>query len=161
VRNYYIELLEGCLVKKTSRNPPHDSTLQRLFRKLWPLLPDGWDLRIRMAIALDRSEPEPDAAIVREGDYDTAHPTSTDIACVAEVSDSSLSIDRSLKTQIYADAGIPVYLIVNVCERCAELYELPVGSVYTRIARFAEADALPLPVAGRVLTLAVEDLLPR
>src|SRR5215470_17301210 len=60
-----LELLEGYLVHKMSRNPPHDGTLQLLQEILAPVLPAGWRLRIQSAITLPDSEPEPDGAVAR------------------------------------------------------------------------------------------------
>ena len=70
--------------------------------------------------ALDTSEPEPDVAIVPTGDYHREHPSE---AClIIEVAQSSLRLDRGQKQRIYAQAGVPEYWIVNVPERCIEVY---------------------------------------
>src|SRR3954451_24966564 len=58
-----LELLEGYLVHKMSRNPPHDGTLQLLLLALQLVLPAAWCLRLQSAITLADSEPEPDVAI--------------------------------------------------------------------------------------------------
>jgi Uma2 family endonuclease len=111
-----LELLEGYLVHKMSRNPPHDAAIQKGTRKWIRVLPPGWDLRVQSAITLPESEPEPDFAIVR-GDanaYLTRHPIAADVGLVVEVSDSTLPGDRDDKGRIYARAGIPCYWIVNV-----------------------------------------------
>src|SRR5438552_2158980 len=60
-----VELLEGCIVDKMPHNPPHDGTINRINRRLIPILPDGWLLRVQSAITLARSEPEPDLVIVQ------------------------------------------------------------------------------------------------
>src|SRR5436309_14098989 len=61
-----LELIEGYLVLKMARNPPHDGTIHRAFKKLAPLLLAGWDIRIQSALTLADSEPEPDLAVVKE-----------------------------------------------------------------------------------------------
>src|SRR5204863_6593776 len=61
-----LELIEGYLVLKMSRNPPHDGTLHRALKRLTTVLPVGWDIRVQSAVTLIDSEPEPDLAIVRE-----------------------------------------------------------------------------------------------
>ena len=38
-----LELLEGYLVHKMTRNAPHDGTLHRLLRFLSRMVPDGWE----------------------------------------------------------------------------------------------------------------------
>ena len=75
-----------------------------------------------------RDEPEPDAAIVRGSveDHTEHHPYASDILCIIEVADSSLSRDRGYKMQLYANAGIAMYVIVNLIDRVVEIYEQPV-----------------------------------
>src|SRR5207249_5993402 len=90
-----VELLDGWIVSKMPRNPPHDATIdiaQEVFRSV---LPAGWRLRVQSAITTDSSEPEPDLAIVRgpAERYLSNHPKPPDIAVVIEVADSSLAQD--------------------------------------------------------------------
>lgn len=63
-----VELLDGYLVEKPPRNPPHDVTLQRLTKRLIRLGLVGWEVRIQSAVSFQESEPEPDAALVRGDD---------------------------------------------------------------------------------------------
>src|SRR3954467_9380550 len=74
-----LELLEGYLVHKMSRNPPHDWVIQCLNRILIRVLLSGWDVRVQSAITLSDSEPEPAFAIVRANDYRTRHPVPNEI----------------------------------------------------------------------------------
>ena len=124
-----LELLEGYLVHKMTRNAPHDGTLHRLLRFLSRMVPDGWEVRCQAAVTLSDSEPEPDLAIVRmdAGDYMQHHPAPADIALVIEVADSSLDGDRADKYRIYARAGIREYWIVNLVDTQIEVYSSPVG----------------------------------
>ena len=80
------------------------------------------------------SEPEPDLAIVRVGRYDQRHPAANGIAVVVEISDSSLARDRSTKQRIYAAAGVPRYLIVNIGSGVMEEYTDPVSDPEIRYA---------------------------
>src|SRR5262245_28451011 len=117
-----LELIEGYLVHKMSRSPPHNGTLRKVEKRLSRLLPAGWEVCIQSGITLADSEPEPDLAVVREdpAEYITRHPGPADIGLVIEVADSSLPSDRSDKARIYARAGIAVYWIVNVSDRQIE-----------------------------------------
>src|SRR5262249_34402061 len=91
-----LELLEGYVVVKMPRNPPHDGTSQGLQKRVFRLLPSGWDLRVQSAITLSDSEPEPDLVVVRgdETHYKHRHPGPADIGLIVEVADSSLDRDR-------------------------------------------------------------------
>jgi Uma2 family endonuclease len=71
------------------------------------------------------SEPEPDVSIVRRADAasDTSHPATASL--VFEVAGESLQKDRLTKSALYAGAGIPEYVIVNVDEGCLEVHRDP------------------------------------
>lgn len=128
-----LELLDGYLVHKMSRNPPHDAAIQKIVKRLFRALPPDWDLRIQCAVTLSRSEPEPDLAVVRgdETRYLTNHPGSADCGLVIEVADSTLDGDRIDKGRIYAEAGITCYWIVNLVDRQIEVYTQPSGATAT------------------------------
>src|SRR5947209_5082210 len=90
-----VELLNGRIVEKMARNPPHDAALQRLMNALMRMLPESYSLRSQSALALTSSAsvPEPDLAVVIGPDsrYDTVHPGPSDTVLVVEISDSSLA----------------------------------------------------------------------
>ncbi len=163
-----VELLENYVVLKMPRNPPHDSTLQRMLRPLLRAVPAGWDLRIQAAVALADSQPEPDFALVRgsAADYEARHPGPADVGLVIEVADSSLLRDQRDKTRIYARGGIPCYWIVNLIDRRIEVYTQPTGPApvpaYVSVQTYHAGDAVPLILDGvAVGTVAAADLLPK
>jgi Uma2 family endonuclease len=152
-----LELLRGYLVHKMSRNPPHDSTLQRLTWLLPRHVPADWSVRIQSAVTLADSEPEPDGAIVR-GDiraFDTRHPGPADFGIVIEVSDSTLDGDREDKGSIYAEAGIPEYWIVNLVDRQIEVHTAPGpspdGHRYTARQDYPPGTRVPLRLDGTLV----------
>jgi Uma2 family endonuclease len=161
-----LELLDGYLVHKMSRNPPHDAAIQKGTKKWLRLLPAGWDLRVQSAITLAESEPEPDFAIVRgdENAYVARHPGAADVGLVVEVSDSTLLGDRDDKGSIYARAGIVCYWIVNLVDRQIEVYTLPSGPVanpgFGQRIDYRGSDSISLLLGGTTLQVAVQDLLP-
>src|SRR5579872_4886321 len=87
-----LELLEGYLVHKMARNPPHDGTMHQVLDVLGAHLPVGWKARTQSALTLSDSEPEPDLAVVRKdaNGYRTRHPSPADAGLLIEVSDSTL-----------------------------------------------------------------------
>jgi Uma2 family endonuclease len=162
-----LELLDGYLVHKMSRNPPHDAAIQKILKRLFRILPPDWDLRIQSAITLSHSEPEPDLAVVRgdETRYLTNHPGPTDVGLVIEVADSTLDSDRADKGRIYAEAGIVYYWIVNLVARQIEVYTLPSGATATpafgQRQDYRMGDDVPLLLdAAIVANIPVRDLLP-
>jgi Uma2 family endonuclease len=162
-----LELLEGYLVHKTSRNPPHDNSLHLTLRTLLRVMPPNWVLRIQSAITLSDSEPEPDLAAVRgdERRYAARHPGPGDVSIVIEVSDSTLPGDRDDKGRIYAAAGIPYYWIINLVDRQVEVYTSPSGpTVHPGFAQrvvYRVGDHIPFVLDGAVVAqVAVQDLRP-
>ena len=145
-----LELLEGYLVHKMAPDPPHDVAIQKTNKCLVRLALPGWDVRCQCAITLDKSEPEPDFALVRgdETAYLARHPGPADIGLVIEVSDSTLPGDRDDKGRIYARAGIPIYWIVNVRDHWVEVYSAPSGDIYGKRVDFGVEQAIPLLLDG-------------
>ncbi|BAZ15977.1 hypothetical protein NIES4071_78500 [Calothrix sp. NIES-4071] len=122
-----VELLEGWIIEKMPKNPPHRVANKLVRDALEQIVPIGWYVDAQEPITLEDSEPEPDVVIVRgtTRDYTERHPGSEDLALVVEVADSTLERDRSYKKRIYARAGIPIYWIVNLIEQQIEVYTEP------------------------------------
>jgi Uma2 family endonuclease len=106
-----IELLDGWLVYKMSKKPPHSFATQNLRVILEKLLPPGWFVNVQEPVTTETSEPEPDIAVVRgeRRDYRTRHPGPADVGLVVEVSDASLDRDQKWKKNLYAEARIVLY----------------------------------------------------
>jgi Uma2 family endonuclease len=167
-----VELLEGWLITKMPRNPPHDVAVGLTEQEIRSRLPTTWITRGQSAVTTDDSEPEPDVAVVRGPlrRYSNQHPTPADTALTVEVSDSTLQRDRTIKLRLYARAGIAVYWIVNLVDRQVEVYTNPTGPVapgsgteptYANRQDFLPGSAVPLNVPGQPPCLIpVQDLLP-
>lgn len=128
-----VELLEGYVVLKMARNPPHDSTIQRVQRTIYRFLPAGWDLRVQSAVTLSDSVPEPDFALVR-GDhrtYMTRHPSPADIGLIVEVANTSLDRDIEEKSEVYARSGIVAYWVIDVANSLVHVFGRPSGPAPT------------------------------
>jgi hypothetical protein len=162
-----VELLEGWIVPKMGRNPPHDVAIVCVQEALRPLLPAGWHTRVQSGITTAESEPEPDLAAVRGAarDYLTRHPGPQDAALLVEVADSSLLHDRRNKGRAYAQADIAVYWIVNLVDSQVEVYTDPSGPApnptYRQRQDYGITDAVPCLIDGQSIgPIPVRDLLP-
>jgi hypothetical protein len=96
------------------------------------------------------------------GDYPDRHPDPRDVSCIIEVADSSLQIDRTVKLEIYARAGIPWYLNVNLVDRAIEVYGDPNRRTgrYRERSTVARAGRVRIPAArGRALTVSVKQII--
>ncbi len=162
-----VELLDGYLVVKMTKNPPHSKSVGRVRRRLEAVLPPGWYLRIQDAITLATSEPEPDLAVARgdEDRYGDRHPGPADVPLVVEVADTTLARDRGPKKRLYAAAGIPVYWIVDLEHRRLAVYSRPSGAQdrpdYLDCDEYGPDDEAPVVIEGREAgRIRVGDLLP-
>src|SRR5205085_4473396 len=79
-----VELLEGVIVYKMPRNPPHDATIGKVDLCLRARMPAGWTPRIQCAITTVDSEPEPDFVLARgtPDDYMQRHPNPGELGLV-------------------------------------------------------------------------------
>jgi Uma2 family endonuclease len=160
-----VELIEGRIVAKMPKSPPHQVGSEKTRRAIERLLPAGWHARVEGPVRIPnrQSEPEPDVSVVR-GDieeYVDRHPEPENIALVVEVSKSSVYDDRAL-APTYAGGGIPVYWIVNVKDRQLEVYAAPVAGAYPAPTILGESASVELVLDGvAVGRIAVADLLPR
>jgi Uma2 family endonuclease len=164
-----VELLKGYLIAIMTKNPPHTVATELIRDSIQRLLKPTWFVRAQEPLITGNSVPEPDVMIVRGSprDYLMQHPSAADVALVVEVADSSVAQDRSIKLEVYAQAGIPVYWIVNLAERCIEVYTDPYtfaqdsGGRYLNQRVYAGSESIPLVVMGEILgSLALEALLP-
>ncbi len=163
-----VELLEGWIVPKMARNPPHDSGILRTSEALRPILPRGWLIRVQAAITTADSVPEPDLAVVRGpiDRYDERHPNIDDLAMLAEIANWSVDWDRTKKLVVYALAKVPIYWIVNTKNRQIEVFTNPTGPVakprYRHRVIYRHGDMVPVVIAGKhVGSVLVADLIPK
>ncbi len=163
--NDHVELIEGYLVEKMTKNPPHRVALGVLNDLLMARTPDGWHVANQDPITLDNSEPEPDLSVIRgaKQDYRQRHPAPSEVALVVEIADSSLAKDRGMITT-YARNRIPAYWIVDINNESVEVYTNPQGSGNS--ATYADAllvhadESIPYVVRGQVCeSIPVRDIL--
>lgn len=162
-----VELLEGWLIAKMPKKPPHRIATRLTQRTLETFIPAGWYVDAQEPITLADSEPEPDITIVRGATehYLERHPGPPDVALVVEIADSTLVRDRGLKKRLYAQAGIPVYWIINLVENQLEVYTAPSGPTetpdYGQRQDYALTEAVPLALEEQeIARIPVRELFP-
>ncbi len=159
-----VELLEGLIVKKMTKNPLHDWTIDYLTRVLGQKLPSGWLLRIQNVLRTEDSEPEPDV-VIAIGDvfeFRCRHPTGKDCALVIEVAESSLEQDWR-KCRIYARAGVPHYWIIDLTGCCVEVFTEPnphAGKYNGHFRRVAPGELTMVLAPNAQLNVDLQELLP-
>lgn len=162
-----VELLDGLLVKKMPQNPPHIYVTNTVRDLLQGILPAGWFVNSQNPVSITEGEPEPDASVIRghRRDYLKRKPGLGDTVLVIEVADATLRQDRGVKKYLYAQAGIPVYWLINLRANLIEVYTDPTGPVekptYRQRQDYGRDDSLPVLIEGQeVGRLAVSELLP-
>ena len=159
-----VELIEGLVVTKMSRNRPHIVAGKKGLRVLARLIPPGWHVAKEDPVVVsDRSKPEPDLAVVRGAaeDYLEHDVTAADVAVVIEIADSSLTTDQNHMARVYAASGIPTYWIVNLVAGQIEVYTNPGPDGYRNSQIFTAEEDVPVVIEGReVGRIAVGEILP-
>jgi Uma2 family endonuclease len=130
-----VELLNGEVVRMTPVGSRHAAAVSRLQDWLQRRLPEGMQLRVQQPVRLsERSEPEPDLAVVRARDdfYAGAHPGGPDVLLVVEVAETSLTYDTGVKRDAYAREAIPELWVVDLGRGKVLAYAEPRDGQYTR-----------------------------
>lgn len=152
-----VELLEGILVEMSPQGSAHHAAVMRLTRLLAPLLTQGYDLSIQSPLSAGASsQPEPDLAVIREGDYSRAHPDRAEL--VVEVTSSSHAIDLRVKPSVYAAAQVPEYWVVDLPRRQVVVHRTARSAGYETVVVAVSGEELT-PVALPTITLAVSAML--
>ncbi len=155
-----IELLNGEIIDMAPQRSRHATAIRLIEKGLNRIFAAGHDVRTQLPLCLDdRSEPEPDVAVVSGNprDYRDAHPETA--LLVVEVSETSLAYDRIRKLAVYARARIPEYWILDLNSETLEVCRHPERDTYTERRILKAADRLaPLAAPGQSVT--VSDLLP-
>ena len=99
----------------------------------------------QLPITLERSEPEPDLAVVHRSVAADRHPGLDEIVVAIEVANSSSRFDLTTKARIYAQAGIPT---VEINPGHTDLSGLVSLKVTDRAARALDAAWAALSTGG-------------
>ncbi|WP_199248078.1 Uma2 family endonuclease [[Phormidium] sp. ETS-05] len=142
-----VELLAGEIVEMSPEGEAHAFFSSEADSYLTRLLGDRAGVRQAKPITLpNRSEPEPDIAIVQPlgREYLTHHPYPENIYWVMEYSNTSLDKDATVKYHIYAEAGIPEYWLVNLRTEELIVYRHPNGREYGTKMTLKDGNISPL-----------------
>ncbi len=169
-----VELLRGVLLRKDRSSPGEDpmshGPKHRLVVALLTKLAAKIDgplrhVQIQLPVACPPDgAPEPDAAIIRGGprDYAKRLPGPGDVFCVIEASDSSLDHDREDKLPIYAAAGVPQYIVINIVNDTIEVYSSPdvASEQYRTKVTLERHEELAIQLPEGPFVIAAADVLP-
>ncbi len=144
-----VELIEGVIVEVSPQGSEHFDVIQVFMELLAPVATSR--LRIQGPLAASEwSEPEPDIALVA-CHVPGAHPTTAEL--VVEVAVSEHAVARR-KARVYAEAGIPVYWLVDVPRRAVEVLTDPGPEGYAVRDLRRGDDVLEAPTVEARITVA-------
>lgn len=124
-QDHHVLLLDGEIVEMAPQLNPHSVAIglaERCLRKIFN--EESYWIRTQLPLDVsERSEPEPDVAVVPglPDDY-VEHPSTA--LLIIEVSDTTLRLDRR-KAGVYAAVGVTDYWIINLVECQIEVRRNP------------------------------------
>jgi Uma2 family endonuclease len=150
-----LELINGEIIEMSPIGSKHAKYVNILSRLLGNLLGEEFIISSQNPfIANDRSEPEPDFAILRFRDdyYEDELPHGQDVLLIIEVADSSISYDRNVKLPLYAASGVPECWIIDVLKKEIHVYWQAEENAYrfrelARLGNTIEAKNIDLKLA--------------
>ena len=103
---------------------------------------------------------EPDFALLRrrEDHYRPSHPAPADVLLVMEVFNATIRQDLERKREIYAEAGIPEYWVLDVDARRLHVFREPAGAAYGNRA-VLDVNGKVSPEAFPDIVLTVQNLM--
>ncbi len=156
-----VELIEGEIVEMNAIGSVHAACVNRLNMLLSRQAGQEFIVSVQNPIiADDYSEPEPDIAVLRPRDdyYAHGHPKSADVLLVIEVADTSVEVDRKIKIPLYARAGIPVTVLVDLPKELVEVHSVIVNGRYQSAQIFRRGDSFRVGIIPQ-LNLNVDAIL--
>ena len=162
----HVELIEGELIVKMSKNPPHVDAAALLL---------GWLIQVFGVRFVNHeapidvapednptSEPVPDMIVLKRKftGFGLARAQPKDLELVVEIADTSLVFDLTVKAALYARAAIVEYWVLDVPGRRLIVHRDPQNGQYGSVTAYNEQEGIaPLGAPGS--TLQVRDVFPK
>lgn len=156
-----VELLEGEIVEMAPIGSRHAACVKRAAALFHEHLGKEVIVSVQDPIHLSSySEPQPDLALLRPRPdfYASSHPGPGDVLLVVEVTETTASYDREVKTPIYARAGIPEVWLVDLERDRIEVFRQPSPQGYGEALALGRGQRLS-PLLLPHISLSVDDIL--
>lgn len=141
-----IELIDGEIIHMAPVGSPHVGSVFALNRLLTRAVPQEVIVSIQSPIQMgDRTEPEPDVALLRgrpDGYRTPPLPSAADVLLIIEVADSSLRYDREVKLPLYASQGVPEVWIVDLAAQTVVVHRAPEDGAYREVTSHGPSETL-------------------
>lgn len=150
-----VELIDGEIVNMAPIGSKHAFVVSRLVQ-FFTLASNGkYLVSAQNPVRLDElSEPQPDLALLKPGDYMDRLPGPADVLLIVEVAYTSISYDRDVKLALYAHHDIPEVWLLDVADGELAVYREPVDGQYQAIHKPSAIESIsPLRVPDVELRL--------
>lgn len=150
--HWKVELLDGTLIVNAQPMPKHQLAAQRLLRILADALGEQFEVFHEIMLDLDTAQFAPDLTVTHRDriEWEAKAQAPSAVALVVEVaSPSTRAIDRTIKAERYAEAGIPCYWRVELDPVTVIAYGLRDGS-YVEAASWSAGQELSVDEPARV-----------
>jgi Uma2 family endonuclease len=154
-----LELIRGLVVTMTPPGIEHGYSIDALVMILAPALKGRAFVRVQSPFAAtDDSQPQPDLMVMPPEMHQTvAQPAVAWL--VIEVANSSLRDDRRDKLEIYAEAGVPEYWIIDLVHGQVDRYLDPRDGDYQRRSTHRRGETIA-PERFPDVRVPVDEILP-
>ncbi|MGS2589938.1 Uma2 family endonuclease [Streptomyces hebeiensis] len=150
---YKVEIIEGIVTVSPPPSWDHNFTAGRLQRRLYTVLPEEWEIvqTLGTSVPSRRGLYIPDLLVVAEEDKPAPgelFPAGRAKLAVEITSRGNANHDRIAKAHGYAQAGVPLYLLLDPWHSgrpTATLYGEPQGGTYRVLESVEYGDKLTLP----------------
>jgi Uma2 family endonuclease len=151
-RDRRIELIHGELREMSPIGDAHQDAVDALVND-WVMVQSTAELRARMTVRVQspirlprqQSSPYPDMSWITKRPSADTQGRADEVLLVIEVADSSLEYDRGEKAELYAEAEVPDYWIVNLIDDSLEVRRDPKSGQYQSLMTYYAGDeARPL-----------------
>ncbi len=151
-----VELIEGELIDMAPIGSKHAFVVNRLSQTFSTKAGQQYFVSTQNPVQLgERSEPQPDIALLRDGDYMDKLPMAVDVLLIVEVSHTTLDYDREVKLALYARHGIPEVWLLDVNAGELTVYREPAEGQYRLIRKPTRAEVVsPTLVPAAAISLA-------
>ncbi|MCB5909582.1 Uma2 family endonuclease [Streptomyces pinistramenti] len=150
-----VEIIDGIIVVTPPLAAPHNRIAEKIHRRLYTVLPEDWGVHQTLGVA----HPSrgrlyiPDLVVIPDPVVDALEGGNSAPLTAAELvveitSLSNASYDRINKAAAYAQAGVPLYLLVDRFAPpgpTVTLYGEPQGDVYRELQKVKFGDEIHIP----------------
>jgi Uma2 family endonuclease len=148
-----VEIIEGIVTESPPPSKDHNTTAARLQRRLYGVIPEDWEIYQTLGLAVPGQKAlfVPDLAVlplVAVAGPGHHVPADEALLVVEVTSQSNANHDRIKKAHGYAQAGVPLYLLLdpwNSVRPSATLYGEPAGGTYRFLDAVEYGEKLTLP----------------